>query len=119
MNAVTGKAWRPPASLESTSQSRASVSYLPSTPTGFPKIDGPLAQLRIAHVHIMPRDKTVTSDFYVEEVLKGTDSVDDKASNGEHASNSAAVKLRPDMSQGIFQQDGAPVEKSVGNSHRP
>ena len=31
----------------------------------------------------------------------------DKASNGEHASNNAAVKLRPDMPQDIFQQDEA------------
>ena len=36
---------------------------------------------------------------------EGDGSFGDKPSNGEHASNSAADKFRPDMSQDIFQQD--------------
>ena len=43
--------------------------------TGCPKIDGPLRGLRIAHVHIVLCGKTVTSDFYVEEVLNQTGAV--------------------------------------------
>ena len=47
------------------------------------------------------------------ESAEGDGSVDDKTSNGEHASNSAAVKFRPDMSQGIFQQDEALVHTAA------
>ena len=68
---------------------------------GVPKLMAPWRDSRIAHFHIVLCGKTVTSDFYVEEVLNGGD----KASNGEHGSNSTAVKLRPDMSQSIFKQD--------------
>ena len=67
---------------------------------GVPKLMALWRGLRTAHVHIVPYGKTVTSDFYVS--AEGNGSVGDRASNAEHASDSAAVKLGPDMSQGIF-----------------
>ena len=74
-------------------------------PTGCPKIDGPLAR-----VTYYPRPhRALRQNCHVGLLhggsAEGNGSVGDKASNGERVSNSAAVKLRPDMSQDIFQQD--------------
>ena len=53
----------------------------------------------------------MTSAFYVEEVLKGTaaSAMRRRKENGPPT----AIKLLPDMSQVIFQQDGAPPHNAA------
>ena len=64
----------------------------------------PWRGLRIAHIRVVPCGKSQTSTWGSAE---GDGSVGDNALIREHASNSAADKLRPDISQDIFQQDEA------------
>ena len=61
--------------------------------------------------HIQPRGKTVTSGFYVEEVLNetATSATRRRTENGPPT----AVKLLPDMSQALFQQDEVPAHTAA------
>ena len=65
----------------------------------------------LSDLHIVPRSQTVTADFYVEEVMKGTaaSAMRRRKENGPPT----AIKLLPDMSQAIFQQDGAPAHNAT------
>ena len=58
----------------------------------------------LSNLHIVPRGKTVRSDFHAEEVRKGTaaSAMRRRTENGPPT----AIKLLPSMSA-IFQQDGA------------
>ena len=72
--------------------------------TGCPKIDVPLAR-----VTYCPRPhRALRQNCHVGLLrggsAEGNGSVGDKASNGEHVSNSVAVKLWPDMSQDMFNR---------------
>ncbi|XP_043229039.1 uncharacterized protein LOC122385098 [Amphibalanus amphitrite] len=65
----------------------------------------------LSDLHIVPRGQTVTADYYVEEVMKGTaaSAMRRRKENGPPT----AIKLLPDMSQAIFQQDGAPAHNAT------
>ena len=60
----------------------------------------------LSDFHIVPRGRTVTSDFYMEELLNRT-----AASKMKRQTENVpltVVKPLPDMVQAIFQQGGAP-----------
>ena len=60
----------------------------------------------LADLHIVPHGKTLTSDFYVDEVLKGMPASAMAMERGRTDNGPpAAVKHLSDMSQVIFQQD--------------
>ena len=61
----------------------------------------------LSDLHIIPRDQTVTADYYVQEVLKkmATCTIRRKKENCPPAK----AKLLPEA---IFQQDGAPAHRA-------
>ena len=62
-------------------------------------------------LHIIPRGQTITGKYYVEEILEKAVL---PAFNRTHENGSVlACKMLPDMSQAIFQQDGAPAHHSA------
>ena len=65
----------------------------------------------LSDLHVVPRGQTVTADFYVEEVLKGTaaSAMSRQRENGPPT----VIKLLPDMSEAVFQQDGAPAHSGA------
>lgn len=65
----------------------------------------------LSDLHIIPRGQTVTADYYVEKVLKesATSAMRRRKENGAPTK----IGLLPDMSQAIFQQDGAPAHNAT------
>ena len=64
----------------------------------------------VSDLHILPRNETWTTEYYLENVLKKTarSAINRKASTG----GILRRKLLPDMSKAIFQQDGAPSHRA-------
>ena len=65
----------------------------------------------LSDLHVVPRGQTINAEYYVEEVLKKT------ATPAMHRQEAAGppcrTKLLPNMSQAIFQQDGAPPHRAT------
>ena len=68
---------------------------------------GMMSYRGLSDLHIIPRDQTVTAKYYVEEILSktATSAMTRKQKKGAPTE----VKLLPNMSKAIFQQDGAPA----------
>ncbi|KAI6660227.1 hypothetical protein LOD99_10463 [Oopsacas minuta] len=64
----------------------------------------------LSELHIIPPGQTVTTEYYIEKILKKTPTsvMHRKSVTG----NVFEKKMLPDMSKAIFQQDGAPAHTS-------
>ena len=63
-----------------------------------------------SHLHIIPKGQTVTSEYYVETILK--QSLTSTMLRTRDSGTILEKKLLPERSKAIFQQDGAPAHTS-------
>lgn len=72
---------------------------------------GMMSYRGLSELHVIPRGKTVTAEYYVESILKETaaSAMQRKKEKG----SPTTVKLLPKMSEAIFQQDGAPAHSAA------
>ena len=71
---------------------------------------GVMSYRALSHLHIIPKGQTVTSEYYVEVILKQS-----LASTMLRTGDSGTIlerELLPERSKAIFQQDGAPAHTS-------
>ena len=71
---------------------------------------GVMSYRALSHLHIIPKGQTVTSEYYVEVILKQS-----LASTMLRTGDSGTIlerELLPERSKAIFQQDGAPPHTS-------
>ena len=72
---------------------------------------GMISYCALSDLRIIPRGQTVTSKYYVEKILEKAVL---PAFNRTHKNGSVLTcKMLADMSQAIFQQDGAPAHHSA------
>ncbi|KAI6648584.1 hypothetical protein LOD99_8064 [Oopsacas minuta] len=71
---------------------------------------GVMSSQGLSDLHIIPQKQTVTSDDYVEVILK--QSLTSSLLRTRDSGTILERKLLPDRSQAIFQQDGAPAHTS-------
>ena len=64
----------------------------------------------LSDLHIIPQGQTVTSEYYVEVILK--QSLTSSLLRTRDSGTILERKLLPERSQAIFQQDGAPAHTS-------
>ena len=64
----------------------------------------------LSDLHIIPQGQTVTSEYYVEVILKTVSDI--KLSSNERFRDNPRKKIVARRSQAIFQQDGAPAHTS-------
>jgi transposase len=71
---------------------------------------GVMSYRALSELHIIPRGQTVTANYYVETILKKC--LTAAMHRSEDEGSVLERKLLPDMSQAIYQQDGAPAHSS-------
>ena len=91
----------------------SSANVQPTEKVKFPgkiMVWGVMSYRALSHLHIIPKGKTVNSEYYVEVILKQS-----LASTMLRTRDSDTIlerKLLPERSKAIFQQDGAPAHTS-------
>ena len=91
----------------------SSANVRPTEKVKFPgkiMVWGVMSYRALSHLHIIPKGQTVTSEYYVEVILKQS-----LASTMLRTGDSGTIlerELLPERSKAIFQQDGAPPHTS-------
>ena len=90
------------------------IEDVPTTPSvKFPSkvmVWGAMSYRALSELHFVPEKTTVNTHYYVDEILEK--SLLQSLNRTRNSGSTLKMKFMPDMSEAIFQQDGAPAHRA-------